>query len=186
MKEDLEVLESLNQRQMKAKQRVAKTEDKAGRPIAERRREGMKPNHEMECTTEVLMNIIATKASTRNIVALAYAHALRSYDNTDYRQVNEAILARWSLNALNYIKTRAWKIVETKGMMMEIKCKDLSVHIQDVVFGDCFLHESNWHMRVRYDNPGSEDLYAVTCNGTLLKLRKGTVVTIMSGSFIEE
>jgi hypothetical protein len=58
----------------------------------------------------VLLREIATKGMYRKDIALTYAMALRSSEReaVDWRKVNEAIIERWSIAALRYIKDRAW------------------------------------------------------------------------------
>lgn len=57
-------------------------------------------------TTETLLAEIADEATTRNDVA--YAMAIRSSAPTDWPAVNKAIIARWSVSGLKWIKERAW------------------------------------------------------------------------------
>lgn len=46
---------------------------------------------------------------TRDDVALTYAFGLRDERGlVDWKKVNRAIIARWSISALQYIKQRAW------------------------------------------------------------------------------
>lgn len=63
---------------------------------------------ELTCTTQTLLGEIANKQMKRRDVAKTYALALQSSDETDWRQVNEAIIARWSMHALTWIKDQAW------------------------------------------------------------------------------
>jgi hypothetical protein len=60
-----------------------------------------------------IMREIADPRMTRDDVALTYAFGLRQdpkgMNEMDWKRVNDAILARWSMNALRYIKERAWK-----------------------------------------------------------------------------
>lgn len=58
--------------------------------------------------TQVLLDEIAMKDSRRIDIAQTYALALRSSTPTDWKRVNEAIIARWSASALRWIKDRAW------------------------------------------------------------------------------
>jgi hypothetical protein len=55
----------------------------------------------------------ADRRMTRDDVALSYAFALRQTrageDEVDWRVVNDAIIERWSLSALKYIKEAAWR-----------------------------------------------------------------------------
>jgi hypothetical protein len=52
---------------------------------------------------------IAEPAMTRDDVALTYAFCLRQGETDRIAEVNEAIIDRWSMSALRYIKTQAWK-----------------------------------------------------------------------------
>lgn len=57
-----------------------------------------------------LLEEIADPAMTRRDVALTYGLALRgSQDRVDWPKVNRAIVDRWSLSALEWIKAFAWK-----------------------------------------------------------------------------
>jgi aminopeptidase N len=72
----------------------------------------------MNCT-RVLLDEIDEKKITRDKLALTYAMAICSSDNTDWKQVNAAIIKRWSLSTLEYIKQKAWKMVEEKQAALE-------------------------------------------------------------------
>lgn len=63
---------------------------------------------ELMLTTETLLDEIARKGTTRNDVAKTYALAIRSSDRTNWARVNQAIIDRWSMHALKFIKERAW------------------------------------------------------------------------------
>jgi hypothetical protein len=65
----------------------------------------------IRCTDTLLLEINKMKTG-RDSVALSYALALKSDEPTDWGRVNEAIVNRWSMSALQYIKKRAWAIVE--------------------------------------------------------------------------
>jgi hypothetical protein len=66
----------------------------------------------------VMLREIADKRMKRDDVALTYAFALRQSfdprcaDEIDFALVNHRIIERWSMNALKYIKERAWGIYE--------------------------------------------------------------------------
>jgi hypothetical protein len=62
---------------------------------------------EMMCCESVILNEIKMGLSQKQI-AQSYALALRSSWKTDWKVVNEAIIAKWSFKALNRIKTMAW------------------------------------------------------------------------------
>lgn len=69
---------------------------------------------ELFCCTDVLLNEIAHKECKRDDVAAIYALAILSSEKTDWKAVNAAIMKRWSVSSLNYIKTLAWKMIERK------------------------------------------------------------------------
>lgn len=58
-----------------------------------------------------LLREIADPEMKRADVALTYAFGLRQQDEVDWPKVNRAIIARWSMSALKWIKERAWKHV---------------------------------------------------------------------------
>ena len=64
--------------------------------------------------TATLLAEIANYAMKRNDVALTYSICLSpgSSERTNWEAVNAAIVARWSVSALIYIKTRAWMMRE--------------------------------------------------------------------------
>ena len=64
---------------------------------------------ELILCTDTLLRTIADKRVHRQGVADVYWMALRSSEETDWAKVNAAIIARWSLSALNWIKEQAWK-----------------------------------------------------------------------------
>jgi hypothetical protein len=58
-----------------------------------------------------VLTAIRDPSCTRDDVAVEYATALRAYGPSgEWREINEAIMARWSMAALRYIKTKAWKL----------------------------------------------------------------------------
>ncbi len=61
---------------------------------------------------EGILEEIANPKMTRNAVALTFAYCIRQRgeDEIDFKKINQAILARWSLSSLDYIKKRAWAI----------------------------------------------------------------------------
>ena len=63
---------------------------------------------ELADPTRTLLSAIDNPECTRNVVAKAYALALRSSVETDWAAVNSAIIHRWSRSALEWIKDRAW------------------------------------------------------------------------------
>lgn len=68
------------------------------------------------CCTQVICNEVAHKEITQRDVALSYAMALKSEaqgaDKPDWKQINEAIIARWGKDGLTRVKNRAWAIAE--------------------------------------------------------------------------
>ena len=56
-----------------------------------------------------LLQEIADPAMTRRDVALTYGLALRSSERVDWAIVNAAIIQRWSVSGLNWIKAAAWR-----------------------------------------------------------------------------
>ena len=71
---------------------------------------------QMVLVEEIILREIADPKMTRKDIALIYAFGIRDEpDKTDWAKVNEAIISRWSLSALDYIKNRAWRIIE-KGI----------------------------------------------------------------------
>jgi hypothetical protein len=61
---------------------------------------------------ELILQEIADKDFTRDNVALTYAFCISSSEEMDFGKINSAIVARWSYSALDYIKKKAWTIVE--------------------------------------------------------------------------
>lgn len=55
-----------------------------------------------------LLHEIADKRMKRKDVALTYAFGLRGTEVVDWPKVNRAIIERWSLSALKWIKEEAW------------------------------------------------------------------------------
>lgn len=71
---------------------------------------------EMMDVENTLLREIADKRMTRDDVALTYAFAIRQQGHwsgnvVDYAVVNRAILGRWSMAGLKYIKEKAWRLV---------------------------------------------------------------------------
>ena len=63
---------------------------------------------ELCCCTSTLLSEIEDKAVTKKHLAMTYALALRSSEETDWPKVNRAILNRWSMSGLHDIKRMAW------------------------------------------------------------------------------
>jgi hypothetical protein len=62
---------------------------------------------ELVCCADVILNEIK-QGGTQKQIAQTYALALRSTWPTDWKAINEAIIARWSPKALGRIKNMAW------------------------------------------------------------------------------
>lgn len=62
---------------------------------------------ELNDCTDTLLREIADKAMHRRDVAQTYHLAMRSSHPTDWKQVNQAIIARWSVAGLQWIKQQA-------------------------------------------------------------------------------
>jgi hypothetical protein len=60
----------------------------------------------------VILGEIANKKFTRKHIAQSYALALRSQEAKDglidWKKINQAIIARWSVSAVYWIKEQAW------------------------------------------------------------------------------
>lgn len=65
---------------------------------------------EMVDVEGTILREIADSQMQRLDVALTYAFGLRSSETIDWPKVNHAILDRWSLSSLQWIKGQAWKI----------------------------------------------------------------------------
>ncbi len=64
---------------------------------------------EMVDPQRIVLIEIADRRMTRDDIALTYAYCLRQGETDRIAEINQAILARWSMAALKYIKTEAWK-----------------------------------------------------------------------------
>ena len=67
---------------------------------------------------EAILQEIADKHFTRDDVALTYAFCrdAKETQNVNFRTINEAIVKRWSLSALDYIKGKAAKLIENRAL----------------------------------------------------------------------
>ena len=61
-----------------------------------------------------LLREIEDKRMTRDDVKATYAFALYQADEVDFAKVNAAILDRWSMAALRYIKEGAWRMARQR------------------------------------------------------------------------
>lgn len=68
-----------------------------------------------------ILREIEDKRMTRDDVAVTYAFCIlqsgggQGDGSIDYVAINRAIMDRWSLSALKYIKTAAWRLVEGRA-----------------------------------------------------------------------
>ena len=62
----------------------------------------------------VILEEIADNKFKRDDIAQTYAFCRDSREKIDWLKVNIAILNRWSLSGLNYIKSKASKLMEEK------------------------------------------------------------------------
>jgi len=68
--------------------------------------------------TEQMLAFIDERKLFRDDIAVHYAHALAAHADGDlltsinWYAVNDAIRKRWSMSELEYIKTRAWEMVD--------------------------------------------------------------------------
>lgn len=67
-------------------------------------------------STEELLAKIADHRTRRRDVAACYRAGIApaTCDRIDWKAVNGAILERWSLHALNWIKQEAWRTTEAR------------------------------------------------------------------------
>ena len=70
----------------------------------------MQMGSELCCCTDVLLEEITRPENTRDDVAATYTLAIQSSEPTNWGKVNMAIIERWSLNALKYIKEKTLPI----------------------------------------------------------------------------
>lgn len=61
-----------------------------------------------------MLREIADKRMTRDDVKVTYAFGLLTPREVDWRRVNEAIVERWSVSALAYVKEGAWRRVRAR------------------------------------------------------------------------
>lgn len=57
-----------------------------------------------------ILNEIEDRAFNRKVVSDTYAILIQK-GHRDFKQINEAIIQRWSMSGLLWIKTQAWKKV---------------------------------------------------------------------------
>lgn len=72
----------------------------------------------MICCTDTICDEVAIQGMTRKDIALSYAFALKSQaqgaDKPDWSKINHAILARFKMSSLEWIKKRAYDIASGK------------------------------------------------------------------------
>lgn len=56
----------------------------------------------------MLVTMIRDRENTRDDIAVAYRNALLTHPVIDWSEVNRAILERWSVSGLRYVKEKAW------------------------------------------------------------------------------
>jgi hypothetical protein len=72
----------------------------------------------LRCCADVLLQDIGAKEARQKDVALTYAMAIKTaaakVEDPDWKTINEAIIARWSMSGLERIKKMAWDICAGK------------------------------------------------------------------------
>lgn len=63
---------------------------------------------ELRLCTDTMLDEIADKGSVQKDIAQTYHLALRSSEETNWSEVNRAIIKRWSRSGLERIKEMAW------------------------------------------------------------------------------
>jgi len=63
----------------------------------------------------LIMQEIGNQKCTRKEVAHTYSVLLRSHPAPRFAPINKAIVDRWSLSGLEYIKELAWKTAERRA-----------------------------------------------------------------------
>lgn len=73
-------------------------------------------DEEMRLTDEIIAKI-EDRNNKRNKIAYEYGWLLQSRHSNDlnWEKINNAIVERWSISALGYIKDKAWKIVQANA-----------------------------------------------------------------------
>lgn len=61
-----------------------------------------------------ILDEVADPRKKRNDIALSYAACMRVRDSIDWPKINAAIVARWSLSGLSYIKGLAWRVTKER------------------------------------------------------------------------
>ena len=81
---------------------------------------------ELLCCEDTILNDIEHKECKRKYIALVYYLCMVSSENIDsenidWKKVNKAIIKRWSLSGLKYIKTEAYKWHKKKIRQRELE-----------------------------------------------------------------
>jgi len=66
---------------------------------------------QLAACTNTLLSEIAEPRLKRKDIAMTYMLAMRSSEPTDWAKVNAAILDRWSMSGLIWIKTQAHRLL---------------------------------------------------------------------------
>ena len=67
---------------------------------------------------DIILDEIKSGECTRDNVALTYAFCLDYGDKIDWKNMNMAIIERWSMSGLKYIKSKAWKLSKEKEELL--------------------------------------------------------------------
>lgn len=62
---------------------------------------------------KLLIADIRDRANTRDDIAVMYAEYLNR-DHWDWSVINGAIVERWSMSGLRYVKDKAWRLAEAR------------------------------------------------------------------------
>ena len=65
----------------------------------------------MDCE-KCILEEIDNEECKRNDIAVTYAFCISSSENPNFGKINRAIVQRWSRSGLDYIKRKAWKLIE--------------------------------------------------------------------------
>ena len=75
---------------------------------------------ELGLPEETILDEISRKVFTRLMVAQTYAMLVTHSDHKkfDWAKINAAIIERWSMYALHFIKTEAWRLLKERTIRM--------------------------------------------------------------------
>jgi hypothetical protein len=72
-----------------------------------------------------IFDAVADKKNKRNDIAVIYEALMRRHftkvERYDWEAVNKAIIERWSVSGLIYIKERAWKLLDKGNQQRELE-----------------------------------------------------------------